>query len=84
MNPTEKTWTVYVLRCSNNSVYVGCTNNLDNRLYRHEKGQVMSTKYRLPVKVITDVVFSDKYKAYNFEKYLKSGSGRAFLNKRLI
>jgi putative endonuclease len=38
----------------------------------------MSTKCRLPVKVITYVVFSDKYKAYNFEKYLKSGSDSFF------
>jgi putative endonuclease len=29
-------------------------------------------------------VFTDKYKAFAFEKYLKGGSGRAFMNKRLI
>jgi hypothetical protein len=45
---------------------------------------VISTKYRLPVEVWTYIVFNDKYKAYKFEKYLKSGSGRAFLNKRLV
>ena len=28
--------------------------------------------------------FEDKYTAYNFEKYLKSGSGRAFLKKHLV
>lgn len=84
MNNINETWTVYVLRCSDNSNYVGCTNNLNSRLYRHQEGQVVSTKDRLPVEIITYIVFNDKYKAYNFEKYLKSGSGRAFLKKRLI
>ena len=80
----NQTWTVYILLCSDNSNYVGCTNNLDNRLNRHNKGQVLSTKRRLPVKLITYIVFNDKYKAYHFEKYLKSGSGRAFMKKRFI
>ncbi len=77
-------WTVYILKCSNETYYAGCTNNLDDRFKRHSKGQVISTKYRLPVELGTYIVFNDKYKAFNFEKYLKSGSGRAFLNKRLV
>jgi hypothetical protein len=28
--------------------------------------------------------FSDRYKAYEFEKYLKSGSGRAIAKKHLL
>ncbi|MEO1033045.1 MAG: GIY-YIG nuclease family protein [Bacteroidota bacterium] len=77
-------YTVYILKCLDGSFYVGCTSNLEKRLKRHSAGQVISTKRRLPVKLVTHIVFNDKYKAYNFEKYLKSGSGRAFLNKRLI
>ena len=76
--------TVYILLCSDNNYYTGCTSNLENRLKRHRNGQVDSTKYRLPVELETYIVFSDKYKAYNFEKYLKSGSGIAFRNKRLV
>ena len=34
--------------------------------------------------LITYLAFSDKTKAFSFEKYLKSGSGTAFRNKRLI
>jgi len=64
--------------------YTGCTNNLTNRLLRHQQGQVTATVTRTPVKLITYIVFQDRYKAYNFEKYLKSGSGRAFLNKHLV
>ncbi len=77
-------WIVYIIECSNDTIYVGCTGNLEERLKRHERGQVISTKSRLPIKLITYVVFDDKYRAYNFEKYLKSGSGRAFLNKRFV
>ncbi|MCD4833644.1 MAG: GIY-YIG nuclease family protein [Bacteroidales bacterium] len=75
---------VYILKCNNDTYYTGCTSNLKNRIERHNKGQVHYTKDKLPVKLITYTAFSDKYKAYEFEKYLKSGSGIAFRNKRLI
>lgn len=71
-------------KCNDDSHYVGYTQNFDKRFTQHLKGLVISTKYRLPVTPITKIIFTDKYKAYFFEKYLKSGSGRAFMNKRLI
>ena len=77
-------WYVYLLICNDGKTYVGCTDNIDDRLKRHQSGWVPATKKRLPIKLVTYVVFQDKYKAFNFEKYLKSGSGRAFLKKRLI
>lgn len=76
--------TVYILLCSDNKFYTGCTSNLEKRLEKHRKGRVKSTKYRLPIELQTYIVFKEKYKAYAFEKYLKSGSGIAFRNKRLI
>jgi len=77
-------WTVYILKCSDGSTYTGCTSNLDQRLTRHNKGQVHYTSTRLPVTVIISINFQDKYKAYNFEKYLKSGSGRAFAKRHYL
>ena len=77
-------WYVYILKCIDNSYYTGCTNNQKNRLERHNKGEVHFTKSRLPVELITYIAFINKYKAFEFEKYLKSGSGIAFRNKRLI
>ena len=77
-------WYVYILLCSDNSYYTGSTVNLCDRLNRHNKGQVHFTKDKLPVILITYTAFSNKYKAYEFEKYLKSGSGIAFRKKRLI
>ena len=77
-------WFVYILKCSDNSYYTGCTSNLKERLTRHNKGQVHYTKDKLPLEVISYTAFQDKYKAFAFEKYLKSGSGVAFRNKRLV
>jgi len=76
-------WFVYILKCADNSYYTGCSNDLEDRLSRHNIGQVHFTKDKLPVVLVTYIAFSDKYKAYDFEKYLKSGSGRAFAQKRL-
>jgi putative endonuclease len=75
---------VYLLKCSDNTTYTGCTQNLEERLLRHQKKQVLYTSTRLPIKLITYIAFSDKYKAFEFEKYLKSGSGKAFSNKRFL
>ncbi len=75
---------VYILMCNNNKTYVGHTSNLEQRLIKHTKGYVPATKNIRPVCLITYFAFIDKYKAIAFEKYLKSGSGRAFLKKRLV
>ena len=47
-------------------LYTGCTNNLEDRIKRHNSGQVEATKNILPVEIITYIAFTDKYKAYNF------------------
>ena len=77
-------WVVYILKCSDNTYYVGCTEDINERLDRHKKGQVQYTSTRLPIELAHHSIFPDKYKAYDFEKYLKSGSGRAFAKKRLL
>ena len=76
-------WYVYILKCSDDSFYTGCTSDLEDRIKRHNKGQVHFTSDKIPVELVTYIAFSDKYKAFEFEKYLKSGSGRAFAAKRL-
>ena len=65
----ESFWFVYILKCNDGKIYTGCTNNIDDRMYRHNLGQVEATKNRLPVKLNTYIAFSDKYKAYDFERY---------------
>jgi predicted GIY-YIG superfamily endonuclease len=51
---------------------------------RHQNHQVPATTDRLPITLVCYFAFSNKYIAFNFEKYLKSGSGRAFLKSHII
>jgi len=75
---------VYILECFDGRPYTGCTNDLKGRINRHNKGEIPATKERLPIKLSCYFAFSDKYTAFNFEKYLKSGSGRAFIKRHLV
>ena len=77
-------WYVYILNCNDGIHYIGCTSNLEDRINRHKNGHIHYTSTRLPVNLIAYIAFNDKYKAYAFEKYLKSGSGRAFCKRHLI
>jgi predicted GIY-YIG superfamily endonuclease len=74
---------VYVLK-TKIGFYVGCTDDLKDRIKRHQSGQVQTTKNNLPVKLEMYFAVKDKYKAFEFEKYLKSGSGRAFMKKHFM
>jgi putative endonuclease len=73
---------VYILRCHDGKPYTGHNQNLNDRLNRHHRGSVPATKDRRPIQLVTYIAFSDKYKAIEYEKYLKTGSGRAVLYKR--
>ena len=72
---------VYILLCQDSRSYIGCTDDLKDRINRHAKGYISATKSRLPIKLLAYFAFGNKYTAFNFEKYLKSGSGRSFIKK---
>lgn len=74
---------VYSLKCKD-GYYIGCTDNLKGRIEKHLKGYVVATKDRLPVSLDFYFATEDKYKAFNLEKYFKSGSGRAFIKKHFL
>jgi len=63
--------------------YVGLTNNVKNRLIYHNQGFVRSTASYRPWRLRSAICFSRRSKAVDFERYLKTGSGNAFLKKRL-
>ena len=75
-------WYVYILRCADGKPYTGYTKDIIDRLERHKRGSVPSTKNRRPIDLETYFGFSNQQQALEFEKYLKSGSGRAVMNKR--
>ncbi|MDI6892204.1 MAG: GIY-YIG nuclease family protein [Actinomycetota bacterium] len=75
---------VYILKLSNGIFYVGSTRDLKLRIQKHSEGGIPSTaKYR-PHRLVWYSAFSDREKAILFEKYLKTASGKAFRNKRLV
>jgi putative endonuclease len=61
--------------------YVGITHNLKERLAAHNSGKCIHTSKHAPWKIITATYFADEDKAAAFERYLKSGSGRAFSSR---
>ena len=63
--------------------YVGVTDNLRIRLCAHNTGKISHTSKFRPWWLATYVAFTDEQRAIAFEKYMKSGSGRAFAKKRL-
>jgi len=74
----------YVLRSLKDTIlYIGWTDNLKERINKHNKGLVQATKDRRPLKLIYYEACLEKEKAIKREKYFKSGFGRRFLNDRL-
>jgi predicted GIY-YIG superfamily endonuclease len=75
---------VYILQSINEPerFYTGLTTNLSKRLDEHNSGKSIHTNKFKPWKVRTYTVFDNQHKADNFETYLKSSSGRAFMKKR--
>jgi putative endonuclease len=75
---------VYLLETNKGSIYTGSTPSLKQRLKEHQSGFCLSTKKLRPLKLIWFSAFPDRLSARQFEKYLKTGSGQAFRNRRLI
>ena len=76
---------VYLLPSNTNprQRYVGLTADLDKRLREHNAGKSPHTSKGRPWKLVVAVRFENDERALAFERYLKSGSGRAFANRRL-
>jgi len=74
---------VYLLKSLShkNQKYTGYTTNLKQRFADHNSGESVHTNKYMPWKLCTYIAFDTKEKAMEFEKYLKSGSGRAFVKK---
>ncbi len=76
---------VYILEAETweGRFYVGLTDDLGARLRRHNLGAVPHTAKFKPWRVKTAMAFRQREKASEFERYLKTSSGRAFAKKRL-
>ncbi len=65
-------WTVYLLRCADETLYCGCTNNLQKRLKAHNSGQgAKYTRARRPVALVWQEEQPDRSAALRREAQIK-------------
>jgi putative endonuclease len=74
---------VYLLRSLSDPTrpYIGLTHDLQSRLVAHNAGRCTHTARHRPWEVVAAVYLADEPTAIRFERYLKSGSGRAFAKR---
>ncbi len=88
-------WTVYLLRCSDQTLYTGITNNLEQRVKAHNEGKgAKYTRGRGPVEVVWSQTGFSKSEALKIELRIKNfsrkekealiASNRLFMNKNKI
>ena len=80
-----KFYYVYILQSEidQKRFYTGFTEDLESRLETHNSGGCDHTSKHKPWRIKTAIAFTDRKNALDFERYLKSLSGRAFAKKRL-
>ncbi|MBP7342884.1 MAG: GIY-YIG nuclease family protein [Smithellaceae bacterium] len=68
----ERGWCVYILRCADNSLYTGITNNLEKRLAAHASGTASKyTRSRRPASLVATSGKLDKASALRLEMLIK-------------
>ena len=77
---------VYVLRSVKHPdrYYTGLTDNVERRLSVHNSGGSKYTASLRPWVLVASIEFANPESAAAFERYLKSGSGRAFSKRHFV
>lgn len=77
---------VYLIRsiADPSQIHIGATSDLKQRIADDSSGKSTHTSKFTPRELEFYLAFPEKTAAYEFEKYLKTHSGRAFANKRLM
>ena len=78
----KKIWTVYLLECSDKTLYCGITNNLDNRLKQHRgelSGGAKYTRSRAPFKLVYQEERNSRSEALKRELVIKKMTRNAKL-----
>ncbi|OGN04750.1 MAG: endonuclease [Candidatus Yanofskybacteria bacterium RIFCSPHIGHO2_02_FULL_44_12b] len=75
---------VYILKSGKDgNLYIGLTNNIERRLNEHNRGRNLSTKHRVPFKLLYQERVGSRIEARKREKYFKSGTGREWIKSSL-
>jgi predicted GIY-YIG superfamily endonuclease len=74
---------VYILRSLRDPTryYTGVSSDVETRLGFHNAGLSSHTADAVPWELVTSITFANAERALEFEKYLKSGSGRSFARR---
>jgi len=77
-------YSIYVLKSEKDGkLYIGCTSDIENRLYYHNSGKVLSTKSRRPFNLIFTEAYVDKYQAFKKERYYKTAKGKKEIKNKI-
>ncbi|HLD85166.1 MAG TPA: GIY-YIG nuclease family protein [archaeon] len=73
---------MYVLECSDKTLYTGYTNSIEKRIEKHNTGKASKyTRSRLPVKLLAYFSFSTRKEAMKAEAKFKTLSRKEKLDK---
>jgi len=75
---------VYIIKNLKNNIYIGQTNNLDDRIKRHNNNTEKYTKNKGPFGLIYSEKFATRAEAMKREKMLKFGKGREWIRNNLL
>lgn len=66
-------WYVYIVKCSDDSLYTGITNNIKRRIFEHNsKTGAKSVKGKLPVKLVYEELHNNQTEAATRERQIKT------------
>jgi putative endonuclease len=75
---------IYILQSQKDKkFYTGYTHDLKERLLLHNDGKVISTKNRLPLKLVYYEACLNQQDATHREKYLKTAWNKRYIKQRL-
>lgn len=69
--PMPPTWFVYLLRCADETLYCGITNDVPRRTAAHQAGRVKYTRGRRPVTLVYTETAGDRAEASRREYHVK-------------
>jgi putative endonuclease len=76
-------YTYVLLRQKHGEWYTGAASDLKARFREHEHGEVASTRFRRPLKLIYYEACLEAADAYRRERFLKTGKGKRYLRQSL-
>ena len=79
---SEKKWVVYLIRCADNFLYCGITNDLNGRLRDHNSGKgAKYTRSRRPVELVAVSPEMNKSLAFKLENRIKQSPANRKLSE---